>query len=314
MSVMDGTAESISTSPPFQGDLVLKSSKITRLFSTAAVLGALAVPAVADEEGITLPGASAEVTLDYVTNYWFRGYEQTNGDDGIVLQPGASLTVPVVDDITATIGTWNSYHTNGDSLTGGNNWYEADIYASIDGTAGDFSWGVGLTLYTYPALVIPSVTELGFSLGFDDSAYLGDFAFSPYVYVGLELNNSNAVTLNGGEAQYLEIGGAFSLDSLTEGTFAEAWTWAVPITAGFSINDYYQDVSGSDEFFGYLSVGLAGSVPMSELIGYDEWFGAWDLNVGITALFLNGDIDANLASNDGSTTEFIGSVGLSRGW
>lgn len=310
MIVMANIAESNSTSPLIQGDLVLKSSNLTRLFSTAAVLGALAAPAVADEhEGITLPGASAEVTLDYVTNYFFRGYEQQL-DEGIIIQPGASFTIPVVDGVDATIGTWGSFHTE-QPVGSDSNLYEQDIYAGLDTTVGDFSLSVLYNVYTYPDNTLTSVNELGFGIGFDDSEYLGDFAFSPYAYVGIEVNGTNSN--NATEAVYLELGGAFSLDGLTEGTFAEAWSWEVPITVGLSLDDYYNDASGAEETLGFVSVALAGSIPMSELIGSDEWFGAWDLSVGLSLLFIGSDLDGVITDN-GNEFQIIGSAGLARSW
>ena len=298
----------------------MKSSTLTRLFSTAAVLGALAAPAVAQEEGISLPGASAEVTVDYVTNYFFRGYEQQVSDAGIVIQPGASFTIPVVDGVTATVGTWGSMHTETGAAAASGNWYEQDVYGSLDATFGDFTASVSYTLYTYPNLVAGSVHELGFGLSYDDSEYLGDFAFAPYIYVGMEIDGSNTSTAtplpgtSGEEATYLEVGGAFSLDSLTEGTFAEAWSWEVPFSVGMSIDNYYNDASGAEEFLGFISVGVAGSVPLSELIGTDEWVGAWDLSVGLSALFIMSDLDGVQTDNGGGDVQSIGTVGIAREW
>ena len=315
---------------PFQGDLALKTSTLTKLFSTAAVVGALAAPALSQEEGITLPGASAEVTLDYVSQYFFRGYEQFESDQGIVLQPGASLTIPVVDGVTATVGTWMSIHSDVDA--GGTNnpssFYEADIYGSLDAEVGDFALSVSMTHFNYPAIAgSVDVLELGLGASYDDSEILGDFAINPYIYVGIEVNNTNTNNVdsngNGDEAMYLELGGAFSLNSLTEGTFAEVWDWSVPFAFGLSLDDYYTDASGAEEFLGYISIGLAGSVPMSELIGTDEYFGAWDLSVGVTLLLLNSDVSAGAgngfgqvdnADDTGDNFQFIASVGISREW
>lgn len=287
------------------------------LFTTSALLAGLAPGQALADEGaaLELPGASAEITLDYVTNYFFRGYEQGNSDSGVNIQTGASVTLPVYEDsITATIGTWASFQTNepptGIASTSPADWYEQDVYGSVDASFGKFSAGAGITLYTYPGGAGGDIIEVNLSLAFDDSEYLGDFALNPYVAVALETNNNFLVGST--ENDYLEIGGAFSLDPLTEGTFAASWTWEVPIVAGFSLNSYYADASGSDEFFGYATVGLAGSTPLADLIGYDEWFGAWDLNVGVTLLIFNGDAFAQ--SDNSSDIQVIGNIGVSRGW
>ena len=297
----------------------MKTSKLTQLFSTAAVIGALATPALADghaEEGLHLPGVSAEITLDYVTQYFFRGYEQSNTDSGGSFQPGASFTIDVVEDVTATIGTWTAIEF--DAPAAANNpsaFLEHDYYASLDTTVGDFSVGVGVNTYTYPSLDVGpnSVIEIAATVSFDDSDLLGDFAFNPYAIIAVEVNNTNSNNANGDEATYLELGGAFTLP--TEGTAIEAWDWSVPFILGLSLDDYYTDANGSDEFFGYLSVGLVGSIPMSELIGSDEFIGAWDLSVGIQVLFLNSDValtDSTGSSSD--NVQLIGTVGLSREW
>lgn len=292
----------------------MRSSNLTRLFSTAAVVGALATPALAqEEEGIFLPGASAEITLDYVTQYFFRGYEQSNTDSGGAFQPGASFTIDVVEDVTATIGTWGAIEFDAPAAAQNPSaWYEQDYYASLDTTMGDFSMGLGVNTYTYPAVAgSNSVVEIAATVGYDDSDMFGDFAFSPYVTVAVEVNNTN--TTNGDESSYIELGGEFGLP--TEGTAIEAWTWSVPFAFGLSLDDYYVDASGADEFFGFASVGLVGSIPMSELIGTDEWVGAWDLSVGVTVLFLNSDVALTDNTDDTSDNmQFIGSIGLSREW
>ena len=82
-----------------------------------------------------------------------------------------------------------------------------------------------------------------------------------------------------------------------------------------SLDDYYVDATGGEEFFGFASVGVSGSIPMSELIGSDEYLGAWDLTVGFTVLFLNDDValtDATGGSSD--SMQYIASVGISRSW
>ena len=290
----------------------MKSNTLTRLFSTAAVLGALATPALAQEgEGMMMSGASAEVTLDYVSQYFFRGYEQADSDNGFNLQPGASFTIPVAADVTATVGTWGSFTGDAPSATSNpSSWYEQDVYGSIDATIGDFTAGIGLTYYTYPSSATNGdITELNLSVGYDDSELLGDYAFNPYVAVGIELQNNAAADEN----TYLEIGGEFTIP--TEGTSIEAWTWSVPFAFGLSLDDYYTDASGADEFFGFFQIGLAGSIPMSELIGTDEYFGAWDLGVGVYFLFLNSDVAlTDDASDTSDNFQVYATVGISREW
>ncbi len=295
----------------------MKSSKLTRLFSTAAVVGAFAMPAVAQEgDGIHIPGASASVSLDYVTQYFFRGFEQADSDQGVVLQPGAEFTIPVVEDVTATVGTWGSIHTDTATTTSGSNprsWYEQDIYAYLEAVFGDVTASLGLTYYTYPSTTTNAdITELNVAFSYDDSELLGDFAFAPYVALAFELQN-NSVGAAGDENAYLELGGAFTIP--TEGTVIEDWSWSVPFAFGLSIDNYYVDASGEDEFFGYFQVGLEGSIALAELIGYDEWFGAWDLTTGVYFLILNSDVALTDNADDTSDNfQVYALVGISRDW
>lgn len=297
----------------------MKHARTPRRLSTAAVLSALAAPAVAQqgEDGIWLPGVSAKVTLDYTSQYFFRGYEQLDADQGLVLQPGAQFTLDVVDDVTATVGTWGSIHTDTAGPPAGkanpSSWYEQDIYASLDATLGDFDLGVGLTYYTYPSSAFSAdIVELNLSVAYDDAELLGDFAFNPYIAVAIELQNNAAPDEN----TYLELGGAFTIP--TEGTVIEDWAWTVPFAVGLSIDDYYNRpvaAGGDEEFFGFFRIGLAGSIAMSELVGYEEWFGAWELGVGVYVLLLNSDVAlTDNADGTSDNIQFYATIGISRAW
>lgn len=287
----------------------------------APLVGMIATTAVAQPDAgeqvqtdtqdvITLPGVTAQLTLDYTTNYFFRGIEQTDSDQGLVFQPGASFSIPVVDEYRATIGTWNSIHTDAPTSTANpGNWFEQDLYANISGPiAGDFSGLVGMTYYTFPSVAANNdIIEVNLGVSFDDSELLGDLAFSPYIAAAIEIHNNAAPDEN----SYLEVGGEFSLDPLTEGTGLEAWDWVVPVRVGLSLDDYYVDASGADSFFGFAEVGLVGTIPLEELIGTSEYLGAWDLSAGVRVVFMNGDINGVISDNS-SDVQFIGTVGISR--
>ncbi len=285
------------------------------------LVGLFTSPTVtADEQqapGLHLPGVSAKVTLDYVSQYFFRGIEQLDSDTGVVIQPGAEFTLPVVESVTATIGTWGSIHTDGTGQpapAGRSNpstWFEQDLYASLDHTVGDFTVGVGLTYYTFPSRAVNGdITELNLKLGYDDSDLFGKFAFNPYVEVAIELQN-NAFP---DENSYLEVGGAFEFDMAD--TYDIPLVWSIPIVLGLSLEDYYTDASGANETFGYLSVGLFAHVPLSELLGYGQWMGAWDLHAGVTFLFLNSSVvgQTDNFADSSDNYQVYATVGVSREW
>lgn len=272
-----------------------------------------------DEDGVKV-----EVTLDYVSQYFFRGAEQLDSDQGVVLQPGIEFTVPVVTgdgyELSAIIGTWGSIHTNtdgppvtpvpGSGPANPTSWFEQDLYASLDLIAGPVEASVGLTYYTFPSNASNiSVTELSMRLGLDDSRWLGTFALHPYVLATVDLQNNNV-----SEASYLELGGEMRFD------MSEAYdlplVWTVPFAVGLSLNDWYINrYTTEDELYGHTRVGLMGTIPLSEVIGTENWLGAWDLTAGVMCYFLNSDI-ALTDDFNGSSDNFqlVAKVGISREW
>lgn len=295
----------------------------SRRLTTAALFTAftgLACPAVADEGNAS--GITAEATIDYVSQYFFRGVEQIDSDQGAVIQPGISFTLPVEENIGLTVGTWGSFHTDTDGPAGPgaasnpSSWYEQDIYASLDFVLGDFEASVGATYYTFPSSAVNgNITELNFIVSYDDAQLMTDlglegFAMNPYVELAVEVQNN----LLPDENIYLELGGEFELG--LEEIADLPITITVPVALGLSLDDYYTTTNGGgNETFGYLSVGLFGSVPLKDLIGYDEWMGAWDLTAGVTVYFLNSDVSMTDNTSDSSDNyQFVATIGVSREW
>src|SRR5215218_10532399 len=66
-----------------------------------------AEPADPNTGGLTLTGG-----VDYVTSYFFRGYNQE--DTGLIFQPYVTITATLVSNDNFTlngyVGTWNSFH------------------------------------------------------------------------------------------------------------------------------------------------------------------------------------------------------------
>lgn len=305
----------------------------SRLLPAALALAVVGPAALADEgdqaQAIHLPGAKARLTLDYVSQYYFRGYEQLDSDQGVVLQPGAEMSLPVVSieglDVRAKIGTWGSFHSDSRGATtapfpgwGPSNpkgWYEQRLFGSFIFDADLITTEVGLTYYTFPSQARNNdITELNIKVTLDDSRWLGEFAFNPYAALALELQNNNPAL--GDELSYLELGGAFSFD-MTE-HYGLPLVWEVPIKMGLSIEDYYVDAfpSLANETFGFVSVGLFGTIPLSELTGSRQWLGAWDLTAGVTLYFLNSRVNTqpDNRADYGDNYQFVATVGISREW
>src|SRR5687767_296556 len=62
----------------------------------------------ADDAGLQKPW-SLEITLDYPSQYFFRGYNLNPGAD-VILQPGAELSYTLIDretiTVTGYVGVW----------------------------------------------------------------------------------------------------------------------------------------------------------------------------------------------------------------
>ncbi|XAL99409.1 hypothetical protein OT109_17735 [Phycisphaeraceae bacterium D3-23] len=278
------------------------------LFCATTALPALAHdvedhPPIDDAIGAAL---SLEITLDVVSQYFFRGYEQQ--DSGFIFQPGATIGVPITDGVGAYFGVWESFHsvsTMG-APTGPKSWYEQDVYAGVTIELTDIlTLDLNYTGYFSPSDSFSDIHEIGVGLAMADTGQFGeDVTFEPHVFVAFEVQD------NGGtEDTYLELGGTFGFD------INEDISASVPVVVGLSLDDYYTDATGDNEVFGYASVGFFVTVPMSVILDSEEWVGAWDLTAGVTVLFLNDD--AGLTDDvTGSSDEFqvFGSIGLSREW
>jgi len=200
------------------------------------------------------PQVSLTVGTDVLSDYYFRGFPQeADASEGVVVWPYADLGVTLTDTVSLNFGSWNSLH----SETGTGTFYEADYYASMSFTAGNWGPGVLYTAYTSPNDSFDTVHELAFSLGYDDSA--SEFALSPSVMAAFGLNE-------GYRTSYMQFGIGPSVP------LGEAASLDLPVTYGFSLHDYYGD--DSDGRFGFFSIGPTIGVPVGE---YFEVHGGVDL-------------------------------------
>ena len=271
--------------------------------TTAPVVDAAAEPEPYDPNpgALTLTGG-----VDWTTAYFFRGYNQD--DTGLILQPYATITAALTSNdkftLNGYVGTWNSFQSEktGASGSGPENWYESDLFGGLDFVFGKFTLGTVYTFYTYPNGAFSTIQEIGFKVSYDDTDFEKDklgFALKPYAAIYFETADAN-----GSEDSYLEfgIGPTFAAGNVG----GKPVTLAVPVVLGCSIDDYYLDSSGDNEFFGYGSVGLFASIPLGET----GKFGAWTLTGGVQfiELFAN---SAAVTNDGGKWNEFLGKVGVS---
>lgn len=246
--------------------------------------------------------------VDYTNAYYFRGIVQE--DHAFILQPYATLTLDLWehDDFTLTgsVGTWNSFHdspTNaGNTGEFTENWYEADFIAAFGLAIDKFSFAAQYIWYTSPSDSFETVTEFDFIASYDDSELLGAWKLSPSVLLAVETGDDFADGADAEQGVYLQasISPGFSVKLCEEADLSINF----PISAGFSLSDYYEDADGDDDAFGFFSVGVKASVPLP----IPESYGSWTFSASATALILG---DHTAEYNDDRDTEFVATVGIS---
>lgn len=274
------------------------NSKPTTTLATPPASGEKEIPAAPEASRV-----SGSVKLDMTNAYFFRGLKQEDG--GVMLQPAASLTIPMYKDadwsIDAQLSTWNSMHTTrtGASSRSGISqfWYELDFAGGVSVSRGQLTLTTLYNFYTSPNDAFNTEEDIGFTLALDDSEWLGQFALNPAMTLAIETNDIGA---DGGPDRgvYLEFGIAPGFEREVQGFNVEV---AFPVTLGLSLKDYYEDAAGEDDTFGYLSLGARATLPMP-CAGP-----SWSFSAGVNVLFL-GD-NAAILNND-HDTQVIGSAGM----
>jgi hypothetical protein len=278
---------------------------------TAAVMAALAVPsfAMAEEAAPNTGAIKFSIGADYVTGYYFRGALQDNGS--LIIQPylGATFNAVSSDDVNVdlSLSTWNSMTSGREegAVSWDNVWYESDLVANAAVTAFGFKFNAIYTAYFYPSDAFESIQEIGFVAGIDEKKFLGDslggFTINPYIGWYFEIADGN-----GEENQYIELGfnPSYTLD-MKDVPYVGNASISFPIVIGLTMDHYFTDDSGDNEFFGYVSVGAATSIPLPMPAKY----GAWNLNGSLSYLYLNAD--SLEAANNDSKNAFVGKLGVS---
>jgi len=272
-----------------------------------------------DEAGDSI---SLSLGTEVASAYYFRGIPQEN--QGILHQPGLEIGFGLfewesgpVQSLGLSVGTWNSFHHDRSSRSGGgaNPWYESDLYVGASlGLAGGLEFGATYTYLYGPNAAGLFAEELAFSLSFDESVLLGDalggLSLGPSVTLVQEVaGGSDGLGRAGDLGTYLEIGiePAFDIDITDD----FAISLSAPLTVGLDVDDYYETTTGEDSLFGFFQAALAVSVPLPFI---PKRLGSWSLGGSVNLLVLGepaqdiGAIDFGVDSGD--DVEFYVSGGL----
>ncbi len=287
---------------------MMECKKLARGSVAALVALGLAVsPAFADEieaeevivgEEIVAPPAepcpecavnngsvSIAIGNDMTNAYFFRGILQQK--TGFIWQPWGEVSFGLyeagadsdsaVSDVSLTIGTWNSIHT--DQITGAQNgsgpgnWYESDFYAGIGmGMANGIGAGVTYVAYMSPNNAFGTVQEIDLDISYDDSdLYDGEmqnlgFGLNPYGLIAFEVDKSRFGDRDD-TGIYAEVGVEPSVTVMGDSEYP--LTIGMPLTMGMSVDNYYlprtlpNGANPGDDWFGFASAGLGLGVPLA---------------------------------------------------
>ena len=252
--------------------------------------------------------------LNVATSYFFRGYNQE--DTGFIFQPNVYAFTDVIkadDDATLSglrvkVGSWNSFQSKQTASDG--DWYESDLYGVVTATfMNKYYVSVGYTDYTYPDNAFNSIQEIGVSGGVNDVTNFFDSStdkpFTMPAEIGFykEINDGN-----GPEDWYAELKLTPTLATTYDMIpgFGKA-TVSFPLILGTSLDGYYLDSDGHNEFFGYLQGGVNVGLPMTFI---EPKYGTWTLNAGVN--YIQELANSARFSNDGGETyEVQGLIGVS---
>jgi hypothetical protein len=245
-------------------------------------------------EGPNLGRVSFNAGMDVVTRYYFRGILQE--DEGFIGQPYMEVNFNLYedDDFSATLigGIWNSLHSEHTLASGDPEaWYEFDAYGGLGLGLGMVDFTTLWTTYLSPSGAFDEINDIQFSLGLDDSDWLGNFAMSPTLNFIKEVKGQADAGDAKGTALQIMGGPEFPL---TAGD--DPITVGIPLELGLSLDQYYQDPAGSnDSTFGYFLTGLDFGFPLSFV---PKEYGSWLLSAGARFISLG---RSTRAFNRGST-------------
>ncbi len=245
--------------------------------------------------------------ISYGADVWGDGSSMSDP----TFNPMIELAFALPNDFTFTLGTWWDVNSKIDSSIGGRI-QEVDVWAGLSYTYDKFTVGL-----TYQAWMYGSDTEDILDLKFAYDTFL-----SPSLTIHQRLDQGAAV---GDEGTVIVLGLSHTIE-------AGPMSISFPINiAYFPTDGYHQNpvaatpfvpavppsfgdpgspaipaaaaIEEADSGFGYVSVGVAASLPLTPYIG--EAFGDWALNGHLTYYFTDDDVIPN-NPKDNSLTAGIG--------
>lgn len=234
--------------------------------------------------------------IDFPSVYFFRGIRQ-EADPELTMFPFGDVGITLADRASINFGVWNSLNTGSSGLSAAPTkkriHYEQDFYVMLNlGAGGGLTVTPFFTSYTSPNGSFATVNEFAVKL-----AHASRFA--PYGIVAFEISGQADSGTDEGTYGEIGIGPSWPLGG-------GGATIGIPVKLGFSLKDYYQDLTtGEDNRFGYVDIGALFTVPITTV---PSRFGSWNIHGGVNFLGL-GD-GTRQFNNDGDSKQVIGSIGI----
>ena len=287
----------------------------------------LAVPAVVrahDEgSGSNLGAIGLKSGIDLTTQYNFRGINVE--DQGSIIQPWLEINAvlysgdalaPMVEGVKMKFGFWNTIQEDSPKTQAHGSYFEADYSLGlILDLCHELTGEVSFVYLEDPDVVGNYSEEVDLKLALDDSAQWegvldlpGFKGLQPHVLVVIETNGSTDAAGNGGDIYY-EFGINPSVLAWDNPDYPV--TLSVPMKLALGDNYYeYINAGGNlrDDSFGYFSVGLVLSAPLS-FVPADH--GQWQIHAGVDFLFLGNGAEALTSNGSLDSSEIVGSAGIS---
>ncbi|MEP2775557.1 MAG: hypothetical protein ABJQ29_03700 [Luteolibacter sp.] len=246
----------------YQRKLIQSAVISTVLGSGIALAGPVEVTPAPPIEVPSEDVVSGSFNLDYNSHFFSYGLDVWgDGDDAFQMgfYPSAELAFALPAGFSATVGVWAEVHEKtGATTTIGGNIQEIDIYAGLAYTHGNFTVGATYQNWFYLSDV-EDILDITFS-------------YDTFLSPSFTIHNRIDAGAANDEGTILVLG-------LEHGFEAGPVSFSIPFAVGYFLDDNFHS-AGADDGFGYATLGLQASVPLSSLIG--DAYGDWSLNAGVT--------------------------------
>jgi hypothetical protein len=236
--------------------------------------------------------------IDIGSVYVFRGLIQ-EVDPKITVFPYGDIAIALtsgdgtIKSTVVNVGVWHSLNTGSSGTDGpsGHAHYEEQFYTRLNFLlGGGVSVGAGYMARTSPNNMFDTEKEIQLKV-----AKAG--RLNPYMFLASELTEEGQADFGASKGTYLELGAVptFAISKRAQ--------LAVPVSAGFSVNNYYE-LAGTDHKFGFFEVGAMLTLPLTAV---PTRFGFWNVHGG-GQLYVLGDTAK--VTNRGDTSKPAGFVGV----